>query len=230
MTDKPVLPWWFARSYGPAISIPFDLGQEGNYNLHWAGQHPPPEKLSLWDKRRRDLGIEHDCGCVAVSVDACYNKWYGPKIEAHAEVKGEAEHEKGVAEPEKGVVEGKEVTKAKGATNLILRHFHYLNEYTDDALHVVEELMLFTENITGFQSTFLEKRYNLDYDGTMVILEHVNKVGWFDHGSGARSSWLSENGRKWLNDRLSKKQQVEEGNSVEMTQELLTWYKQHPSP
>jgi len=164
-----------------------DLSNYDNQNLRWFGRSPPPENLTLWDKRRCNLDIECDCGCVSNEVDACYTDWY----------------------TNPGTLEQKIASKNKGACDIIQKHFHYIQDYTSEALKVLVEFMIFSqkrkeENLNISQSDFLAERYNLTYDETMVILENVNKMKWFEHGSGARYSWMTPEGKEWLQTQLAK--------------------------
>lgn len=158
--------------------------------FHWFGV-PPGRRLTAWEKRRRNLGIAHDCGCVSDDVDNCYKTWYDNE--------------------DKRPLEERIANKNKGACDIIKKHFEYLNEYTPEAIEVLVEFMVFTMNKDDkdYQPTFLQKRYNLTWDEAMVILEHVNKERWFSHGSGARCSWVEDEGKEWLAEHATPEQQDE---------------------
>jgi hypothetical protein len=177
------LRFWFSQpEYLPVD--PSLISDEARINIYWAGRHPPPDNLSLWDKRRRDLNIECDCGCIGSDVDECYDDWYKVPETLTSRLMG----------------------KNKGACDIIKKHFHHVDNYTPEALTVLEELIAFSKSSEESfrEGLFLQNRYNLTYIEAMVILEHINKQGWYDHGSGARCSRLTKIGHDWLESRGSK--------------------------
>ncbi len=173
--------FWPKESASRLTSV---LTPETIRRINILGSYPFPEEtsLSLWDRRRLALNIHADCACCAEDVDACYTDWY--------------------TEPE--ILEAKLVGKNKGATDIIKKHFHVISDLTPEATEILCEFMTFTtiNEHRFYQPTFLMMRYNLTYEEAMTILEHCNQQRWMEHGSGARSSWMTNEGLVWCTEHI----------------------------
>lgn len=143
--------------------------------------------LSLWDKKRLELRIPADCACCSEDVDKCYTDWCKDM------------------DMDPVILEAKLATKNKGAIDIIKKHFRIIPDLTDDAITTLCEFMVFTRinNHRLYQPTFLMERYNLTYEEAMTILEHCNQQRWMEHGAGARSSWMTDEGNLWCKEHIT---------------------------
>jgi hypothetical protein len=176
-----------------------DLTPQMLNELDYYGCSPPPAYLSHWDEWRFENKIKIDCECITEEVEDSFNYWNRPS-------------------PNEDINYIDSIDD--GVFDVLIHHFHVGHafdlEYSDVSINVICQLLIHANirsNVKKYpignlsknrlQSAFIMSRFSANYEDAITVIAHINKAGWFDHGSSARCSWITKDGQAFLDAQMS---------------------------